>query len=128
MSEGRVGNQQHGVDTRKQLAVGARHADFVVEVGAAAHSSQDHVALQTLGGVDHQSVDAGHPDSVQPFRDRLEQLDSDVDRQRRVLRVVVGHTDHELVEEPCTSPDEVEVAEGRRVEGAGEEGASRAGG
>ena len=115
-----VGHQEDGFDPAVDLLVHARHLIFIFEVGDGAQAPDDDAGPLRFGKVHQQRVEAGDDDfgvdvrtfaanHVQPFL---------IGKHGR-LADVGGDADHQLVDQLRATPNDVHMAKGDGIEGAG---------
>lgn len=117
-----VGHHEYAFDIRRQLTVGHGHRIFVFEVGDRAHTAQEHRHALFACKLDHQTAEA---DDLHwhALAFRLEHGDAFLHREQRALGAVCGNRHQQAPEQLHTTLDQVHVAEGDGIEGAGVEGA-----
>lgn len=111
------------------FAVGDGLLDFVLEVREISHASQEDVCAALAGEVDGEAIEGFHSDEcavgflfehvVDEF---LHHIDAFFGAEERVFARVAADGDDEFVKEFAAACDDVEMAEGDGVEGAGVEG------
>jgi hypothetical protein len=117
-----AGREEDGFHVGHQVAVHAGELPLVVEVGHAAHAA--HHGLGAVGAheVAHQPVEALHA-HLRPRPDHLaHQGHALVQGEHRLLVVAHGHGDDDLVEQLGCALQQVFVAQGDGIEGAGVDG------
>ncbi len=118
--------QEHGVDVRRHGPVHARHLHLVVEVRAVAEAAEDNGRLLRARRIDGERVERDDLDlAARGLGDgrgfRFEHLDPLRRGEERHLARMHPDADHEPVDHACSPRDDVDVALGRRIEGAGGE-------
>jgi hypothetical protein len=111
--------QEDGLDLRGQAAVHQSHLELVFVVGDGADAAQHCLGSLLARELHHQPVEGGDRDVGQRTGDLSEHLDALLHGEQRILARIVEDGDGEVAKELGTARDEINVAVGRRVEGAG---------
>src|SRR5216683_5589340 len=118
------GHQEHGLDVRVEAGVYAGHLELVFEIGDRAQAAQDDAGTDRLGEMHQQGVERLDLDplGVTVFEVAhlvAYDLDPLVGREQRALRVIAGNPDDQMIHHIQGAPDDVAMAVGDRIEGAG---------
>src|SRR5947207_1975345 len=119
------GHQEHGLDPRIEPGVHAGHLKFVFEIRYGAQATHDDAGLDRLGKAHQQARERPHLDplggvGLAEKGDLLaHNRNALVGREQRALPVIPGNPDDEAVDDMQCPADDVGVAVGDRVEGAG---------
>src|SRR5216684_9167868 len=118
------GHQEHGLDVRVEAGVYAGHLEFVFEIGDRAQAAQDYAGADRLGEMHQQGVERPDLDPlvVAVFEVAhlvADDLDPLVGREQRALGVIAGDPDDQMIHHIQGAPDDVAMAVGDRIEGAG---------
>jgi hypothetical protein len=119
-----AGHQEDGLDGRVEAVVHAGHLELVVEIADGAEAADDHGRVDAAGEVDEQAVEALDLDlGAGALGDGgglgADELDAFLEREHGALAGIDGDADDQAVNEPGGAGDDVHVAVGDRVEGAG---------
>ena len=110
------------IGPRCQGCVDVGHLKLVAHVGRRAQSLDDHVRGALFRKVHQQALEAVDLDARQVPQDSLEELHPLLDLEQRLLLGIPEHGHNHPVEVPGGPLDDVDMAVGGRVEGAGAEG------
>src|SRR5665213_34189 len=119
------GHQKHGLDPVIEACVHPGHLEFVFEIRHGAQPADDDVGARRLGKAHQQRLESAHLDTlgggaVERLGDVVaHDLDPLVGREQRPLAVVAGDADDEVVDDLRRAANDVEMAVGDRIEGAG---------
>ena len=112
----RAGREEERVDAGEAL-VHLRHLQLVVEVGDGAQTLDDRVGAVLTGEVDEETLEELDADVGEVRGALLQHLLALFEREQRLrLLRVADHRDDDLVEVARRALDDVEVAEGHRIE------------
>ena len=119
----RARRQEHRLDVGSHAAVHARHLHLIVEVGAIAQAPHDDRRFLGPRRVDRQRVECHDLEfAAGGLRDRrrlgFEHFDALVRGEQRHLARMHADADDEAIDHPRRTRDDVDVAFGRRIEGA----------
>src|ERR1700752_703223 len=117
-------HQKDGFDLRVQPGVHTGHLELVFEIGNRAQPADDDLGPDRLGKTHQQRVEGEHLDpfgvTVFEVGDLVtDDLNPLVCGEQRTLAVVAGDADDQSVHNPGGPADNVRMAVGDRVEGAG---------
>ncbi len=120
-SEFFAGHDEDGFDTG-DLSVGEGDAELVVEVGEVAEASEDGGGFAVADEGDGEAGVGFDGDVGEFFGEFFDEGEAFLDGEEVFFFGVDADGDDEVVEEFSAPVDNVEVAEGERVEGSGEDG------
>ena len=102
-----------------QATVHVGELELVFEVGDGAQAADQHVGLLLPGKIHQQAGEAHHLDVGQVSRHLPGQLNALLEIEQRPFARAVGHPDHHLVEQSGGAANEIGMAVGDGIEGAG---------
>ncbi len=100
--------QEQRLDLGDQVAVHARHLEFVFEIRHRAQAAQQHAGTDVADKMRQQRVEAAHFDVVVPAERFACQFHAAFERKRRALGRAVGDAHHDLVEQWRGAGNEVD--------------------
>src|SRR6202522_893971 len=122
------GQHKNGFDVRLDFAIHHGHLQFVFVIGDGADAADDDGGAFSAGVVHQKAVENVNLHVV-PFEGRgLKHLDAFLFGEQRIFFEVVGDGDNQLSKNIGRASDEIQVAIGDRIEGAGINGGNRLGG
>src|SRR3954471_9693645 len=104
------------------MAVHERHLVLIFEITHGAQTTNEELRVDLACKIDEEPAELPHLDARVIVQRRANQLDPFGDAEERLLRDVVGHRDHELVNELETPQHEVFMPASDRVEAASVDG------
>jgi hypothetical protein len=115
-------HEKDGFQRAVELAVHQRHLELVLEVAHRAEAANQERRADPARVVGDQSFEAVQGDPGVLAHHRAKHLEALGDREQRLLGGVHRDRDDDVVGEREAPPDQVGVAQRRRIEGAGIEG------
>jgi hypothetical protein len=124
---GLAGHQEDGFDFGPQPAIHQRHLEFVFVVRDGANTSQND-ACAALGHIVHEQAAEGSHFDVRKIDGHFPQhFDSFFQTEERPLFIVAEDGDDQAIEQSRPALDQIQVAVGNWIEGAGVDGHNRGG-
>src|SRR5712691_9826333 len=117
-------HQEHSLDARVEPGVHPGHLELVFEIRDRAQPANDDAGADRLGEMHQERVERRYLDPIgaavfEVVHLVADDLDPLVGREQRPLGVVAGDPDHQMVDDVQGAPNDVAMAVGNRVEGAG---------
>src|ERR1041385_6272322 len=120
----RIGHKEHGFDIGVQPLVHPDHLELVLEIGNRAQAPHDHAGANLLGEFDQQGFEFLHCDGGAAVAGQrrgflTDDFEAFLQREDRRFGGIGGDTDDELIHQLHGAADDVDVAQGQGIEGAG---------
>ena len=112
------GGQKQGLDFGFEALVGVGDLQFEFEVAEGPQAPQNHLGLTKPGVLHRQAVKTGHLHAAEMGRGLADLLQTAIQGEAGLLAWVLQHCHHHPPEKTGTALDQVQMAQGERIETA----------